>query len=304
MHRRGKGLRDDYTHAVMAQKYRMLAIDLDGTLLNSAGRVSRTNIKAIERALEAGMMVVPCTGRGWPESRLTMQQLPPLDMGVFVTGAVINDVRSGQPHELAVVEPNLALNIVNHLSQLPEAVLVFRDKNVVGHDYLVTGQGALTGNTQWWFQHARLTVSFCDQPTLDDMHHVLRLGVVAVGHRMEEIGPEVEKAFGEQIYMHSFPGVPMPDPDETIHVLEVFSKGVDKWRGLSWVAEQHDIASQQVIAIGDSINDHSMIDSAGLSIAMGNAIEPLKAKADHTTLHHDEDGVAHAIDRVLAGEWG
>lgn len=284
-------------------RYRMLALDLDGTLLDERGRVSVRNLAAVRRAQEAGLMVVPCTGRGWPESRMALDDVPGLEMGVFVTGAVVNDMATGLAHDLAVVEPHVALELVEFLYDLPEAVLLFRDRNCVGHDYLVTGRGSLTGNTEWWFKNARLTVGFIARPTAEDLHHTLRVGVVANASRMATITPWVHERFGDQVFMHSFPGVPMPDPEDTMHVLEIFASGVDKWRGLQWIAQQRGFAEDQIIAIGDSINDVSMVRSAGLSIAMGNAIEELRAAAHHTTGPNTADGVADAIDHILAGHW-
>ena len=71
------------------------------------------------------------------------------------------------------------MELTNFLFDMPEAVLVFRDANLVGHDYLVTGKGSLTANTEWWFQATGANVHFQRDLTLDDLHHTLRVGIVA-----------------------------------------------------------------------------------------------------------------------------
>jgi hydroxymethylpyrimidine pyrophosphatase-like HAD family hydrolase len=103
--------------------------------------------------------------------------------------------------------------------------------------------------------------------------------------------------------VQSFEAVQMPDPSENVHVLEIFAPGVDKWRGLAWLAERHGIRPDQIAALGDQINDVAMIQAAGCGIAMGNAINSVKAAADHVTLDHNQHGVAFAIDQLLAERW-
>ena len=285
-------------------RYRMIAIDLDGTLLNRRGRVSEANASAIARAREAGVIVVPCTGRAWRESKATLDVLPMEGPGVFVTGAAVSDIQTGRSLDLSVIEPHLALRIVEHLWGLPEAVLVFRDLELAGHDYLVTGRGELLPNTQWWFRATGATVRYQTDIRQDDLHHSLRVAVVAKRSRIEAIKSVLSDSLAGEISMHSFQAIQEPDPRDNIHILEIFARGVDKWRGIDWVAHQHGIDTADVAAIGDEINDLAMLASAGCGIAMGNAIDRVKAVARHVTHACDADGVAHAIDNLLAGVWG
>jgi 5-amino-6-(5-phospho-D-ribitylamino)uracil phosphatase len=180
---------------------------------------------------------------------------------------------------------------------------VFRDANIVGHDYLVTGNGSLSANTRWWFEFTGARVAFHQAVMLDDLRHALRVGLVTPAPRMRQITGDLRRAFDGRIVMQSFEAVQMPDPEESVHVLEVFARGVDKWRGLDWVAQQHGIATSAVAAIGDEVNDVAMIQSAGCGIAMGNAIDAVKAVAHHVTLDRDDAGVAHAIEQLRAGYW-
>ena len=96
----------------------------------------------------------------------------------------------------------------------------------------------------------------------------------------------------------------LPSDREVLHVLEIFNAGVDKWRGINWIAERHQIDIAEIATIGDQVNDLAMIQNAGCSIAMGNAVESIKAAADYITFDNESDGVAHAIDHVLDGVWG
>lgn len=284
-------------------KYRMIGIDIDGTLLGKQGVISTRNLKAIEAAAAAGVLIVPCTGRSWIEAKRVLAPLTSSPLGVFVGGAIVTQLPSGESLDLAVFEPHLAMDITNHLFDGPEAVLVFRDANLAGHDYLVTGNGKLSPNTRWWFENTQARVMTKKEVTLDDMHHAMRLGIVASVPRMKVVTHSLREKFDGKVLLQSFEAVQMPNPAESMHVLEIFANGTDKWRGLHWVARQHNIADHEVACIGDEINDVAMIKNAGCGIAMGNAIPELKRLARYITLDHTSDGVAHAIEQLLRGAW-
>ena len=286
--------------------YRMIGIDLDGTLLNSEGRVSEANAAAVRRAIKAGVTVVPCTGRAWCECgpvREAFAEDSRLDMGVFVTGAVVSDMATGNAVNAAALDPALALEIVEHLWHAPEAVLVFHDATQIDHDYLVTGVGELTSNTQWWFKQSGATVVHKPRVTKEDLAHALRIGVVAASPRMSALSASTKEAFADRTTLHHFEAVSSPDSEAGIHVLEIFARGVDKWRGLAWLADRDGVSRQEIAVIGDQINDTSMLVGAGCGVAMANAVEAVRDLADHVTHHCDEDGVGHAIDKLLCGQW-
>jgi len=284
-------------------RYRLIGIDLDGTLLNSDGKVSARNRQALQIAQQAGVHVVPCTGRSWAESRMVIEQIDRIPDGVFVGGAVVSELATGRSLDIAVIEPHLILELVEHMYHLPEAVLVFRDANLCGHDYLVTGTGSLSANTVWWFEFTGARLQFKQRITLEDAHHAMRVGIVATAPRMREVTADLVRTFGDRVRVLSFEAVQSPDPDESVHVLEVFATGVDKWRGLQWMAGRLDIPLDQIAVIGDEINDVAMLEPAGCGIAMGNAIDELKAIAKYHTLDNNSDGVAHAIEQLISGRW-
>lgn len=280
----------------------MIGIDLDGTLLDERGRVSAENRAAIARAQAAGVMVVPCTGRAWHEAKIAIGDVPNLGLGVFVTGAVVADVASGDSVDLSLIEPHVAHEIVGVLADEPEAVLVFRDSAGAGHHYLVTGNGELTANTRWWFDVSGAVVHFQRGVTPADLHHTLRVGTVGPETRVAELERKVAAAMGDRVQVHSFAALKRSE-EESIAVLEVFAAEAHKWRGLTWIAHQHGIAPDEIATIGDEINDLAMLRGAGCGVAMGNGIEAAKAAAKRVTLGNREHGVAHAIDRMLRGDW-
>ena len=77
---------------------------------------------------------------------------------------------------------------------------------------------------------------------------------------------------------------------------EITSENVDKWNALAWLAEKIGISSEEVIAIGDNVNDKLMIENAGLGVAMGNSAPYIQEVADKVVANNNEDGVAQAIE--------
>ncbi|MEM9913951.1 MAG: Cof-type HAD-IIB family hydrolase [Planctomycetota bacterium] len=284
-------------------KYKMIALDLDGTLLGPDHTVSAENRAAIADAQDAGVLVVPCTGRGWRESLNALGDVPGLSLGVFNTGAVVVEMDRGHAVDLADIEPHLVLELIEFLRDLPQAVLVFQEHGRTGRDFLVTGDGAITDNTQRWFAMNNLLVSENRHPTPVDLHHSLRVGVVATGRAAFEVEDKLGERFADRVDLHCFAGVPTAKAEDAVFIVEVFAKGVNKWRGLSWIAEQHGIASSQVAAIGDEINDLAMLEHAGLGVAMANAVPRAAEKADRHTASNADHGVAHAIRQMLDGVW-
>ena len=330
-------------------KYKLIGMDLDGTLLGEQGRVSEANVQAIRAVTQAGAMVVPCTGRGWreavvglaglvedglfhiPENSVTTNHIsnnttsvitseddiskglfpgPRAEasggagVGIFNSGALVADLITGQHEDLAIIEPHLAKQLVDALADEPEAVLVYREANLTGHDYLVTGRGELVGNTQWWFEATGAKVHEQREVTADDLHHTLRVGMVSSGPRVLELAERINCDFAGRVFCHGFSGVKHEDErTRSIYVLEIFAAGVNKWRGLTWLMNQHGITADQVACLGDEINDVEMLREAGLGVAMGNATDDAMQAATVTAPSNLNDGVAFALYEMLQGRW-
>lgn len=283
--------------------YDLIGIDLDGTLLNPESKISDANRRAVETALEAGLTVIPCTGRSWREASMVLHDLPGLERGVFITGGSVAMMDSGDNIDFVDMEPHLAAELIDFMDDGSAAVLCYCESRLVGYEYLVAGKAEIDANTQWWFDLTKPSIKRQKNITADDLHHVLRIGMVARGQRLPDLTRTIHDHFGDRVLAHSFPAIHLPDPEQTLYNLEIFPGGVNKWRGISWIANDHGIAADRVAVIGDQINDLAMIEAAGCGIAMGNAVDLIKQAADRETRTNTEDGVAFAIERILDGTW-
>ena len=284
-------------------RYRLIAIDLDGTLLCPEGEVSEENRAALHAAHESGALILPCTGRGWRESRRPIASVPDSKVGVFNTGAMVCALEDGATHDRAAFEPGTARRIIDALTDTGEPVLIYTDPDATGYEYIVTGRDEPSANTRWWFERNRLR--WAVRLELDDtvLRHVVRAGVLTSPGEAVRSVEAIRASLPGRVEAHAFEAVQDASEDEPIHIIECFAAGVTKWRGIEWVAGQHGITADEVAVIGDQINDVPMFERAGCAVAMGNAIPAIKDAAHYHTLRNDEHGVAHAIHKMLDSEW-
>lgn len=299
-------------------RYSLLAIDLDGTLLDSRGNVSDANCDAIGRAKAAGIRVCVCTGRGYNESKHISARIGQTDPVVVAGGAILADALTGRSLHRFCMRPSLVQTIVDSFVSHGHAALILKDACPVNdsglhprHDYLVVspdGEKAIDPITRWWFKEHGIRTHIV--PALaDDEHpeHTVRVGICGPRRATAAAARDLTDRFAPEVTVHHFnavvPGTHGHSTDDHIVILEAFDRTVSKWNAISWLGAQHGVDTARIAAIGNDINDIAMLQAAACSVAMGNAVPEAAAVAKHHTLDNDSDGVAHAIDRILAGEW-
>ncbi|HYW79576.1 MAG TPA: HAD hydrolase family protein, partial [Thermoguttaceae bacterium] len=119
----------------------------------------------------------------------------------------------------------------------------------------------------------------------------------AMGTRdqMQRLEAELQRAFPGQLYTHV-----LRSPRYRGFMCEIAPAGVTKWSAIQRLATQWGIETEQICAVGDDVNDIPMIRAAGLGIAMGNALEPVKQAADRLAPTHDEDGLVRVVEWLFA----
>ncbi|MBL9031700.1 MAG: HAD-IIB family hydrolase [Phycisphaerae bacterium] len=296
----------------MPPRYDMLAIDLDGTLLNSSREVSDANLRALDDARAAGLRVVICTGRALPECAHTLDRIAQNDPVAVAGGSIIACPRQRRTLHRFALDPDLVASAARTLLGYERPVLILKDPEPASLDYVVvhgTGRHDLEPDMHDWFARWRVRVRFVEHVEQDEHpDHTVRFGVSGPAGRLARIAAELERQVQGRAVMHAFGRVIHnhagdEHPDDQPHILEIFDARASKWSAIRWLADHDGIPAQRICAIGDEVNDLPMIAQAGLGIAMGNAVPSVRAAARRQTLRHDEDGVAHAIRRVLDGEW-
>lgn len=297
---------------VSTPRYRILAIDLDGTLVDHSGRVSDENVRALARARVGGLMPVLCTGRALIECVGVIERVAQTDPVIVSGGAMVACPTTHETLERFTLDLDLTRGVVSHLHARGHAALLLKDASAAGYDYLVVSPGGerdLDPASRTWFKHMSARVRFATSLDADEHpEHSVRVGAYAANTPVDELAFELRERFGGEAMLQHFSGVLMPAERReqglhSVHIVELFHTSADKWKALERLARRMGVALAQTAAIGDQTNDLSMITHAGLGIAMGNADPRVKAAAGRITLSVNEHGLAHAIDRMLAGEW-
>lgn len=270
---------------------RLIALDLDGTLLNSAKELSPGNRAALYAAAEAGIHIVPATGRFYRGIPEVIRALPFVRYFITVNGAEIYDRQRDETVFSAAIPTRLALAVLEHLDTLP-----------VIYDCYDGGWGHITAGMQ---ERAEDYISYA--PSLR-MVRELRSPVPELKEYLRAGGIEPQKL---QLYTRDIPlrdslldilARRFPDLSFTASLpnnLEVNSRDAGKDRALLFLAGSLGLDPSETMAFGDALNDLDMLCAAGTGVAMGNAGETLKAAADLITEGCDADGVAGIIWPLL-----
>lgn len=282
----------------MSTAYRLIAIDVDGTLMNSRNELPPANRDALHRAHEAGITVCLCTGRSHTETRDVIAQLGlDSDRGIFAFGSIVSELPSGKTLHRTALGDDLTARLVTHFRERGFPVLMLYDAHETGGlDYeLVRGERHAAAYEQF------LKLAPAEIQRVDDWRPrgfaPVRVGIIDSPDHIQTTTAELDQAFPPAQMKYN----PIYAPNYQLHVVECFAPPVNKWYGITQVARQMNIPREQIVAIGDDVNDIEMIREAGLGVAMGNAREIIKTLAAWHAPTQDQCGVAATIDAILSG---
>jgi Cof subfamily protein (haloacid dehalogenase superfamily) len=276
----------------------LVALDLDGTLLDSHGRIPPENVEALERALEAGFEIVLATGRRFDFARPVFEQLPgPLTL-VLSNGAIIK-TREGETllrHLLPVDVVRSVLAMAPH--HRSSAALLF--------DRPREGQ-VVFERVEW--DHPRHASFFAENrpfivevAPLEDalVEDPLQLMFTGGCLEMRALFDTLRSAPHRDRYAVALTEYRQRD----FSLVDVIQAGRSKGAALAeWVAHRG-FTPAQVMAAGDNLNDLQMLEFAGHPVIMGNAVEELKTRGWRMTATNDEAGVARVLDEILERQGG
>lgn len=275
----------------MANKIKLIALDLDATLLDSQKKISPRNLAALERARQMGVLMVPVTGRpaqGLPQAVL---DLPGLRYVVTSNGATVRDLKEDRYLLEKHLTPQTSLAILDACREYKMIREVFRE----GVGYLTRADYDIlmdryAGTPMWEY------VLGTRQVLPGSLEDFLREDDRPVEELFFLTGsPEEKEALRD--HLSSLPGIGFADPFP--RDLEVMAGGIDKGEAFLWLLNYLGIAPEETLAIGDGGSDIPLLRAAGIGIAMDNALDYVKAAADDVTASCDADGVALALEKYI-----
>jgi Cof subfamily protein (haloacid dehalogenase superfamily) len=275
--------------------FRLLALDVDGTLLDPRGSLSSAVRAAVRAVRERGIEVVLCTGRRFRTALPLLRELSLEGPVVVNNGVVVKDIASGRTLHQRYLTRDLLAELLN-LVRGWGPPLVYVDAHERGLDFLTESPDQAHA-----FQREYLGDNTRFYRAVEDLRHcelenAILVSLMADEQRLRALRREAQRALGGRAQLHF-----LANKNYQGHILEFLSPQAGKWQALERVAREAGIPPSEIVAIGDDANDVDMIRGAGLGIAMGNAVAELRDVADHVTGHNAQDGVLEAIERFVLG---
>ena len=268
---------------------RIIALDLDGTLLNSNKELTERNYRALEAAAARGIEIVPTTGRFYDAMPQVIRDLPFVNYAITINGAQVAHVRTGDVLYRAEIPWRQAVEIMSVLDTLPVVYDCFMD------------------NAAFMTAALKERIDECtDDPHYRKMVRELRQSVPELKAFITKRGQDVQKSqfFTMDMALRQrmlnelprrFPGI--ITTAALLHNVEINHERANKGAAVLALAEHLGCGAENVMAFGDGLNDLPMIRAAGTGVVMANAFDEVKRYADYITDDCDHDGVAAAIEK-------
>jgi Cof subfamily protein (haloacid dehalogenase superfamily) len=259
---------------------KLVASDLDGTLLLPDRTLSARTIDVLRQVVGRGVTLVLVTARPPRSVRPLAEQLQTRGLAICCNGALIYDLAASAVVRHSACEPEIVRSLVEQLRSARPGVQFAVE---VGEAY-----GCETGYRAW------NPVVWQEAPVVEDVLELCEAPVTKLLVRHPDVDRDemlaLIRALGGETVAATHSGAPF---------VEVSAAGVHKADALAWLADSHGIDKADVVAFGDMPNDLAMLEWAGRGVAVANAHPDVLAAADEITLSHEEDGVAATLERLL-----
>jgi hypothetical protein len=268
--------------------YKLIAVDMDGTLLREDKTISKATIKAINKARAKGVKVVLASGRpieGIERYLDELNLISPEDYVLSYNGALVQNTATKEVISRTVLKGRDLHYLYNLSKELGVNIHSFSTK-----EGLITPK--MSKYTEVEATINGIEVKVKDFEAISDEEEMVKIMMIDEPEVLQAAVDRLPKEVYEKYtVVRSAP-----------YFLEFLNKKANKGEGVKALAENLGLTKEQVICIGDAGNDLHMIQFAGLGVAMGNAFEEIKEIADYVTKSNEEDGVAHVIEKfVIAG---
>jgi len=272
---------------------RLLAVDIDGTLLSSQFRISEVDLNALRRARDAGIEVILVTGRRHTFALPMAKQLG-YDLWLISSNGAVTRSLSGENFHRDLLPKETC-------RQLCAAMLEFRGNTVITFDkenkgaLVLERMDELTTSIRQWLEKNSQFIEFVipiENALVTDPVQIMFCGTI---RRMRKALSCLEASGFEEEVTILRTEYPLRD----LSIVDVLNRNCSKGRALERWAGHRGIAREQVMAIGDNYNDVEMLAFAGVPFIMGNACEELRSRGWQLTRSNDENGVAAAVEYVL-----
>ncbi len=276
----------------MRRGIKLIAFDLDGTLLTTDKKVTQETQRVLKMAAERGICLLPATGRPLTAIPEELLELAGAEYAITANGARIVETKERKTVWEKLVSVETARNVLDIFGEYDTLREIYYD----GRGYVKTAELEKGSH-------------YIPDPVMEEYIRATRVTVLDLVEKFEEENRGVDKvqAFfaSDEEKKEAFEKVRRLGGVEVTGALpyniEVNAEGINKGEALLWVAERLGIRREETLAFGDGANDVELLRTAGIGAAMSNGVPEVLAAADIKAGNNDEDGVACTIRRYLEG---
>lgn len=286
--------------------YKLVAVDLDGTMLNQYGVVTENTKKIIQKTIEKGIEVIIASGRPIDSIRTIAKEIGSEKYFIAGNGALVYDMQKEEiiydkflPRQkvleiIKICEENsISYNVYTDQTiltkELKYNVLYYQKENLKKEENKQT-RISIADNIYEYVKNKKedkfLKITVCDdnktvfQSIIRKLRKIEGIEVLDVSH----MSRKTIKQGTEEITIEYY-------------YTEITSQNVDKWEAVEFLMKKLNLKKEEVIAIGDNVNDKKMIEKAGLGVVMGKSTPEVTEIGDYITATNEEEGVAKALEK-------
>lgn len=291
--------------------YKLIAVDLDGTLLNSYGDISEKNKNSIKKSMEKGAEVVIASGRPVSSAKAYANEAGANKYVICGNGSVLYDIQKEQILYNKSIDKQKVLQIIKICEEnsifysiytenltiaksLNYNILFYNNENKKMPDDKKTNIKIINNIYKYLEDNPNteiLKITVCDENSIifggivKRLKEIKDIDVLEVQHMARKVITSGTKEIKIEY-----------------HYTEITSKNVNKWNAIEKLADILKIQKEEIMAIGDNMNDKEMIENAGLGIIMENSAPYMKKFADKVVSNNNEDGVSEALEKYVLNE--
>lgn len=288
--------------------YKLIAIDLDGTLLNSYGEVSEKNANAVKKAIENGIEVVLASGRVYSSVKNIAKEIGAENYIISGNGSLVYDMKNDEIIYDQFMDRKKVLDIIKICDENSIYYNIYTEDTIIAKSinynvlFYQSENSKKPENKKTKINIVENIYKYVEESpdikilkiTICDSDKIIFSGIVRKIKTIQKINVLDISHMSKKIIKHG-----TEDVKVEYYYTEVSNENVDKWTAIKFLTNKLQIHEDEVVAIGDNANDKQMVINAGLGIAMGNSMLDVQEVGDYKVADNNSDGVAEAINKYV-----
>lgn len=280
----------------MMTKYKLIALDIDGTLADSNGKITAHTKEVVHRVAQTGATIVVATGRRFITAKPRILQLEFPDLLLAAHNGAILKRLNGELLHYQLLPCAIAKQVVQIAKELGLCPVAFEGTQDSANLFVEDYGDRLDGWERGYLEENKAHLNWVDNLATDLPGDVIEIISVVPAAKVDEITTIFQERLNGQVKP-----IPVIIANGQLAFLGLSHAKVGKDLPLRYLAEQMGIQQSEILAIGDNYNDLDMLKFAGTGVIMENADEALKQHGFYVTASNDADGVAAALERFMLG---